>query len=272
MARDHDGARGGDASPPCAERTADWCQFGHAKWASHSPDHSERNFLAGPGSRLRDLGRVLRIAGEFVRGFRAFRGLPPTITVFGSARFDESHRYYQMARTLGGRLASEGFAVMTGGGPGIMEDANRGATDAQGVSVGCNIVLPHEQKPNPYVQRWAEFRHFFVRKVMLLKHSVGFVALPGGFGTFDEVFETATLIQTGKVYDFPIILMGRDYWDPMFGFLRDSPLAGGAIDPLDLERLTLTDDVDAAVHCLRECAVRRFGQTLPIGNTPGREG
>jgi uncharacterized protein (TIGR00730 family) len=272
MDRDRDAHRRREATPPGAERAADWCHFGHGKWANHSPDPSDRNLLAGPSSWLKDVGRVLRIAREFAKGFRTFRGLPPTITVFGSARFDGSHRYYQMARNLGGRLASEGFAVMTGGGPGIMEAANRGATDAQGVSVGCNIVLPHEQKPNQYLQRWAEFRHFFVRKVMLLKHSVGFVALPGGFGTFDEVFETATLIQTGKVHDFPVILMGRDYWDPLFGFLRDAPLAGGAIDPLDLERLTLTDDVDAAVHCLRECAIRRFGQTLPIGNTHKRIG
>ena len=249
-----------------------WCDFGHASWGKHSPHSAERKFLTGPGKRLHDLWRVIRIAGEFLRGFRAFRRLPPAITVFGSARFGEGNGYYELARQLGRELADQGFAVMTGGGPGIMEAANRGAVDAGGTSVGCNIVLPKEQEPNAYVQQWTEFRYFFVRKVMLLKYSCGFVALPGGYGTLDEMFETATLVQTDKVRDFPVILMGRDYWEPLVGFLRDSLLARGAIEESDLTRLTLTDDAPAAVHCLRECAVRRFGQELPTPPARRRDG
>ena len=249
--------------PKRGEESEPWCDFGHAEWGKRSPHEAERKFLSGPSRRLRDLWRVARICGEFLRGFRAFRALPPTVTVFGSARFGEGDPYYDMARSLGGALARHGFAVMTGGGPGIMEAANRGAAEANGTSVGCNIVLPQEQEPNAYVQHWTEFRYFFVRKVMLLKYSSGFVALPGGYGTLDEVFETATLVQTEKVRDFPLILMGRDYWEPLRTFLRDSLLARGAIAPPDLDRLTITDDVDAAVQCLRECAARRFGVGLP---------
>ena len=246
-----------------SHQEGEWCDFGHASWGKYSPHSAERKFLTGPGKRIHDLWRVIRIAGEFLRGFRAFRSLPPTVTVFGSARFGEKDAYYDLARELGQELARRGFAVMTGGGPGIMEAANRGAADAGGTSVGCNIALPKEQEPNAYVQQWTEFRYFFVRKVMLLKYSCGFVALPGGYGTLDEIFETATLVQTDKVRDFPVILMGRSYWEPLFTFLNESLLARSAIEPLDVERLTLTDDVEAAVHCLRECAVRRFGQQLP---------
>lgn len=246
-----------------APKSETWCEFGHSDWGKRSPHEAERSFLRGPGRRFRDLWRVGRICGEFLRGFRAFRALPPTVTVFGSARFGEGDPYYEMARSMGGALAQHGFAVMTGGGPGIMEAANRGAAEAGGTSVGCNIVLPKEQGPNDYVQQWTEFRYFFVRKVMLLKYSCGFVAMPGGYGTLDEVFETATLVQTEKIRDFPVILMGKDYWEPLRTFLTDSLLARGAIAPLDLDRLTITDDVDAAVHCLRECASRRFGLRMP---------
>ena len=251
--------------PPSSNES--WCEFGHAEWGKRSAHVAERKFLHGPSRRLQDLWRVVRICGEFARGFRAFRRLPPTVTVFGSARFGEDDPYYGMARSLGSALARQGFAVMTGGGPGIMEAANRGAAEANGTSVGCNIVLPEEQEPNAYVQQWTEFRYFFVRKVMLLKFSSGFVAMPGGYGTLDEVFETATLVQTEKVQDFPLILMGRAYWEPLLTFLRDSLLARGAISPLDLERLTITDDVDAAAHCLRECASRRFGLRMPESAT-----
>tara|TARA_R110002072_G_scaffold141664_3_gene286914 strand:- start:12269 stop:13063 length:795 start_codon:yes stop_codon:yes gene_type:complete len=239
------------------------CAFGHGTWGKVSPHAADQQFLTGPGSRIRDFLRVVRIGYEFVRGFRAFRGLPPTVTVFGSARFGEGDPYYAMARSVGGELARHGFAVMTGGGPGIMEAANRGAAEAGGTSIGCNIVLPEEQKPNAYVQQWTEFHYFFVRKVMLLKYSSGFVAMPGGYGTLDEIFETATLIQTEKVLDFPLILMGRAYWEPLVAFLSDSLLARGAITRLDLDRLTITDDIGAAVHCLRECAERRFGIQMP---------
>ena len=160
---------------------------------------------------------------------------------------------------LKARLAQEGFAVMTGGGPGVMEGANRGAFEAGGLSVGCNITLPEEQAPNPYVKPWIEFRHFFVRKVMLVKHSYAFVAMPGGFGTLDELFETATLVQTGKVRDFPIILMGTEYWKPLHDALRGTLLARSAISSEDLQRLVLTDDVEHVVECIRQCSARRFG-------------
>jgi uncharacterized protein (TIGR00730 family) len=147
-----------------------------------------------------------------------------SVTVFGSARFTEEHMYYALAREIGQQLARAGFTVMTGGGPGIMEVANRGAKEAGGYSVGCNIELPQEQKPNPYLDRWVTFRHFFVRKLMLVKYSYAFIALPGGFGTLDEIFETATLIQTHKIKDFPLVLVGKDYWRPLLDFLHKDEL------------------------------------------------
>ncbi|RMF20349.1 MAG: TIGR00730 family Rossman fold protein, partial [Deltaproteobacteria bacterium] len=167
--------------------------------------------------------------------------------VFGSARFDEDHRYYQLARSVGAALAREGFTVMTGGGPGVMEAANRGAREAGGRSVGCNIELPREQKPNPYLDRWVTMHYFFVRKVMLVKYSYAFVVLPGGFGTLDEVFETATLMQTGKIADFPIVLMGTDYWTPLLEFLRSRSIGERTIAPEDLSLLECTDSVDEAI-------------------------
>lgn len=159
---------------------SDWCRLGHSSWGRYAPEVAEEHFLRGPGKRFRDLRRALHIFFEFTRGFRTFSSLPPTVTVFGSARFGEETPYYGLARALARRLAEEGFAVMTGGGPGIMEAANRGASEVGGTSVGCNITLPSEQRPNPYVDPWIEFRHFFVRKVMLVKYSYAFVALPGG--------------------------------------------------------------------------------------------
>jgi uncharacterized protein (TIGR00730 family) len=237
----------------------EWCRLGHSSWGKYAPEVAEEYFLRGPGKRFRDLRRALQIFFEFTRGFRAFSSLPPTVTVFGSARFGEETPYYGLARTLARRLAEEGFAVMTGGGPGIMEAANRGASEVGGTSVGCNITLPSEQRPNPYVDPWIEFRHFFVRKVMLVKYSYAFVALPGGFGTLDEMFETATLLQTGKIRDFPLILMGVDYWRPLHDAMASTLLAHEAIAEQDLQRLVMTDDVEDAVGCILECARRRFG-------------
>src|SRR5207302_3648648 len=156
-------------------------------------------FLQGPQPRGYELSRAIRIFFELIHGFRSLHFVGPCVTVFGSARFHEDHRYYQMAHAVGALLARAGFTVMTGGGPGIMEAANRGAKEAGGYSVGCNIELPQEQRPNPYLDRWITFHHFFVRKLMLVKYSYAFVALPGGFGTLDEIFETATLIQTAKI-------------------------------------------------------------------------
>lgn len=231
-------------------------------WGKRSPEPSERRFLEGPRSRLKELGLAFRVFGEFIKGFRKLHFLPPCVTVFGSARFTEDNRWYGMARELGGELARAGFTVMTGGGPGIMEAANRGAKEAGGLSVGCNIVLPHEQQPNAWLDRFVDFRYFFVRKVMLVKYSYAFVIMPGGFGTLDELFETATLIQTGKIEDFPLVLMGTDYWGPMLGFLRDTMVRHGTIAAADVDRILVTDDVAEAMACIREAAGRKFGLKL----------
>ena len=212
--------------------------------------------LAGPARLAIDLLRVLRIGAEFVRGFLVLSRIGPCVTVFGSARFSQGHPYYEMARRTGQCLARAGFTVMTGGGPGIMEAANRGAKEGGGRSIGCNIVLPLEQKPNLYLDRWLTFRYFFVRKVMLVKYSLAFIVMPGGFGTLDEVFETATLIQTGKIEDFPIIVMGSDYWDHLRRFIRETLLEQQTISPSDLELVINTDSPEEAVARIREFATR----------------
>jgi uncharacterized protein (TIGR00730 family) len=229
------------------------------QWGKDSEPTEEIQLLHGPQRRGIELGRAFRIFLEFLRGFRALHFVGPCVTVFGSARFPEGHPYYELAREVGRALARAGFTVMTGGGPGIMEAANRGAREVRGPSVGCNIELPREQQPNPYVDRFITFRHFYVRKVMLVKYSYAFVALPGGFGTLDEIFECATLIQTGKIRDFPLVLMGRDYWRPLLEFLDSRLLAEKTIDPPDLARLVVTDSVPEAVELIREAALRRFG-------------
>jgi len=221
----------------------------------------EIRFLQGPQTRTFELGRAIGIFCEFMRGFRALHFVGPCVTVFGSARFKADHPYYDLGRELGARLARAGFTVMTGGGPGIMEAANRGAREAGGRSVGCNIELPQEQQPNPYLDRWITFRHFYVRKVMLVKYSYAFIALPGGFGTLDEMFEIATLVQTGKVREFPIVLMGRDFWSPLIAFVRNRLLVEGTIDPDDEQRLRLTDSPEEAVEWVTSVAMRRFGLT-----------
>jgi uncharacterized protein (TIGR00730 family) len=211
----------------------------------------EQIFLEGPRSRLDELVRVFRIAREFITGFRALHFIGPAVTVFGSSRFREGNPYYDLAREVGAALAGAGFAVITGGGPGIMEAANRGAKEAGGVSVGCNIGLPEEQHPNPHLDHFVEFKYFFVRKVMLVKYSYGFVALPGGFGTLDEIFETATLLQTRKIWGFPLVLMGIDYWLPAMDFVSDRLVRLGAIDPDDLHYFHLTDSPAEAVQHIR---------------------
>ncbi len=230
----------------------------------------ERRFLAGPLSRLDEFASVLRIGAEFVRGFRALHFVGPCVTVFGSARFPAGNRWYELARATGGALARAGFTVVTGGGPGIMEAANRGAREAGGVSIGCNIELPQEQRPNPYLDRVVEFRHFYVRKVMLVKYSYGFVAMPGGYGTLDEVAECATLIQTGKIADFPIVLMGSAFWSPLTDYLRGTLIAEGTIDETDLSRLVVTDSPEEAASLIAETARRRFALDLgaPRGHSP----
>lgn len=232
-----------ETTPPCGPPPAPWLT---------GPGHPDvREWLAGPRSRRSELARLGRIFMEFLRGFRALHFVGPCVTVFGSARIGQDDPHYAMAREVGGRLARLGYTVMTGGGPGVMEAANRGAREAGGRSLGCNIELPMEQRPNPYLDRFVTFRYFFVRKVMLVKYSVAFVVMPGGFGTMDELFEAATLVQTGKIAELPIVLMGRDYWAPLLRFLSESLAAQGMIDPADLDILTVTDSVDEAIAALR---------------------
>jgi uncharacterized protein (TIGR00730 family) len=192
----------------------------------------------------------LRIAAEFIRGFRALHFVGPCVTVFGSARFKEDNKYYAMAREVGRRTAQLGLTTMTGGGPGIMEAANRGAREAGGKSLGCNIILPEEQLPNPYLDRFITFRYFFVRKVMLVKYSSAFVVLPGGYGTLDELFESLTLVQTKKILEFPVVLMGVDYWAPLLDFIRGTLLKNGTIGAEDVDLLTSTDSADEAAKAI----------------------
>jgi uncharacterized protein (TIGR00730 family) len=219
---------------------------------------ADRVLLEGPHSRHTDLWLVLTAVRDFIRGFRALHFVGPCVTVFGSARFGERHPYYLLGRHVGARVSRLGFTVMTGGGPGLMEAANRGAREAGGRSVGCNIHLPHEQAPNAYLDRSVTCEHFFVRKVLLFKYSYAFVALPGGIGTMDELFEALTLIQTGKIESFPIVLIGKEYWRPLTGLL-DRMVAEAAVGPADLELLLVTDDLDEAMRHLELHAIERFG-------------
>ncbi len=239
-----------------------------ADWGKTSSTSEEQVFLDGPRSRGFELRRALRIFRELIYGFRRLHFVGPCITVFGSARFTEPHPYYALARDLGAQIAHASFTVMTGGGPGLMEAANRGAKDAHGVSVGCNITLPIEQKPNAYLDKWVEFRYFFVRKVMLAKYSYGFIAMPGGFGTLDEFFEIVTLIQTGKIRNFPVVLMGVAYWSPLVQFLNNTLLKNGAIDAEDLSRLLVTDSPEEAVHHIQKSAIDQFGLKYKLRRRP----
>ncbi len=196
---------------------------------------AEKLLLSGRRDRGADRESAVKVFLEFLRGFESLDVAGPCVTVFGSARFAEDHRYYRLARDVGNALATAGYAVMTGGGPGIMEAANRGAREAGGASIGCNIQLPQEQRPNNYLDEFIEFEHFFVRKVMLVKYSSAFVVLPGGFGTLDEVFEVMTLMQTGKLERFPIVSMGGDFWDSLRKFARETMFETGTIDAGDFE-------------------------------------
>ncbi len=229
------------------ERHRESTSNAHHSWGKRPPRGDEHRLLEGPRLRREELFRSWRIFAEFIRGFRQLHFLGPTVTVFGSARFGEDHRYYQLARDMGAALADAGLATMTGGGPGIMEAANRGAKEAGGLSVGCNIQLPMEQEPNPYLDKFVEFRYFFVRKVMLVKYSDAFIAMPGGFGTLDEIFETAVLIQTGKIERFPMIVMGSDFWERPMNFVRTRMVEEGVISPGDPDLIRMTDDIDEAV-------------------------
>ncbi len=204
-----------------------------------------------------DPWRVLRIMGEFVEGFDTLAAVGKAVTIFGSARVNEDDPMYHEARKLAGLLADEGFAIITGGGPGIMEAANRGAVEAGGQSIGCNIELPFEQGLNEYVEVAINFRYFFVRKTMFVKYAEAFVIFPGGFGTMDELFESLTLIQTGKIHNFPVVLFGSSYWGGLLEWIRDTMLAEGKIAPDDLRRLIVTDDAEAACAVIKSCYERQ---------------
>jgi uncharacterized protein (TIGR00730 family) len=221
------------------------------RWPYASRSHAEELLLSGRRAGRAEFMSAVGIFAEFLRGFRKLQGLGPCVTVFGSARFDEEHRYYRLAREIGERIARAGYTVMTGGGPGIMEAANRGAQSGGGRSIGCNIKLPEEQHPNPYLDTFVEFNHFFVRKVMLVKYSHAFVVMPGGFGTLDEIFETATLIQTRKMAPFPIVAVGRDYWKHLRTFIRQTMVGEATISPGDLDLITITDSPEEAIELIR---------------------
>jgi len=223
---------------------------------------SERLFLSGPRSRVKEFLSVLSIMREFIRGFQTLHFVGPCVTVFGSARFKDDHPYYALTEKVGAGLARLGFTVMTGGGPGVMEAASRGAKEAGGFTVGCNIVLPEEQRLNPYLDRAVAFEHFFVRKVMLVKYSYAFVVMPGGLGTMDELFEALTLIQTAKIQNFPVVLMSTEYYRPLMGFLAKM-VAAGTISNTDLDLLLLTDSVEEAMAHIRKHAVVSFGLDHP---------
>jgi uncharacterized protein (TIGR00730 family) len=238
----------------------------NGQWGKLTRSAKERRLLEGPQGRLTDLWRAVRVFGELVKGFREFHFLGPCVTVFGSARFSEDHRYYEMGRAVGSLLAERGYTVMTGGGPGIMEAANRGSRDRGGYSVGCNIRLPKEQHPNPYLDKWVEFDHFFVRKLLLMKYSYAFIALPGGFGTLDEIYETATLIQTGKIRNFPLVLMGKDFWEPLLTFTRERLLREKTIEEKDAALFFVTDSPQEAVEHVYKITTSAFG--LRIAEQP----
>jgi uncharacterized protein (TIGR00730 family) len=204
-----------------------------------------------------DPWRSLRILAEFVEGFDALAAVGKAVTIFGSARVHDGDPYYAKARELAGLLAGEGFAVITGGGPGIMEAANRGCHEAGGLSIGCNIELPHEQSVNPYVDLGVEFRYFFARKVMFVKYADGFAIFPGGFGTLDELFESLTLIQTGKIRHFPVVLIGTEYWGGLLDWLRREAVERGAIGSGDLDLVRSTDDMSEACAWLTAASTQR---------------
>ena len=237
--------------------------------ASADRSQPDRSLLEGPHSRWKDLWLVVRAVQDFIRGFRTLHFVGPCVTIFGSARFGSDHPFYTLGVEVGRRVSELGFTVMTGGGPGLMEAANRGAREAGGRSVGCNIQLPFEQHVNPYLDCFVTCRHFFVRKVLLFKYSYAFVALPGGIGTMDELFEALTLIQTKKVESFPVILIGVEFWRPLVAVLNHM-VAAGTISPEDLTLMVVTDDLDEAIRHLRVHAIEHFGLQVRRVPRPSR--
>jgi uncharacterized protein (TIGR00730 family) len=219
--------------------------------------HPEIKFLAGPQSRWEEFKFTVNVLLAFIKGFRALHFSGPCVAIFGSARFKEGHPYYAQARQLSAAIAQLGFTIMTGGGPGIMEAANRGAKDVGGRSVGCNIVLPHEQVPNPYLDKWVNIRYFFVRKTLLIKYSYAFVVLPGGFGTLDEFFEALTLVQTQKIERFPIIIFDRAFHQQLLEHLQLMQ-EKGTISEIDRHYPLFTDSVEEAVEHIRLHSIEKF--------------
>jgi uncharacterized protein (TIGR00730 family) len=217
-----------------------------------------------------DPWRSLRILSEFVEGFDALASIGKAVTIFGSARSHDGDPYYVKARELAGLLAKAGFAVITGGGPGIMEAANRGCHEAGGLSIGCNIELPHEQSVNQYVDLGVEFRYFFARKVMFVKYADGFAIFPGGFGTLDELFESLTLIQTGKIRHFPVVLIGTEYWSGLLDWLRRETVARGLIDAADFDLMRCTDDMAEACAWLTAASTRRAAEAAKADKAAAR--
>jgi uncharacterized protein (TIGR00730 family) len=209
------------------------------------PTKKEYDYLKGARARWKEFVFSFDVLLEFIKGFRNLHFIGPCITIFGSARFDENHEYYQMARELAQKLGKSGYAIMSGGGPGIMEAANRGARDAGSLSLGCNIELPFEQIPNPYLDKFVNIRYFFVRKELLRKYSSGFVVMPGGLGTLDEFFEVATLIQTGKINNFPVVVMGVEHHQSLIDFL-DRLIQIKTVSSDDYKNILFTDDIDLA--------------------------
>jgi uncharacterized protein (TIGR00730 family) len=213
--------------------------------------NNEIKFLDGPQSRWKDLKFSIRTIIDLIKGYRTMHFAGPCISIFGSARFDEKNEYYQQARELGGRIAKLGFTVLTGGGPGIMEAANRGAKDVGGKSYGINIELPFEQHENPYLDKFVTIKYFFVRKTLLIKYSYGFIVMPGGFGTMDELFEAMTLIQTGKLSHFPIVIFNKEYHKHLITFIEEMKNRK-TISPEDMNLLLITDDMDEAVAHIKK--------------------
>ena len=218
----------------------------------------EIQFFEGPQSRWKEFKFTVNVLLEFIKGFRTLHFVGPCVSVFGSARFSEDHPSYKQAQALAGEVAKLGFTVMTGGGPGIMEAANRGAKEVGGRSVGCNIVLPHEQHENPYLDKWVDIKYFFVRKTLLIKYSYAFIVMPGGFGTLDEYFEAVTLIQTKVIFGFPIIVFDTDYHKELMSHIEKMKQSG-TISPEDLQLCLFTDSIPEAIQHLKEHAIGKFG-------------
>lgn len=218
---------------------------------------SEIKYLDGPQSRWEDFKVTIRTVLDFIKGYRTLHFAGPCVTIFGSARFEEDHPHYIKAREIGREIAKLGFTIMTGGGPGIMEAANRGAKDVKGRSVGCNIELPFEQHPNPYLDKWVTIKYFFVRKTLLIKYSYAFIVMPGGFGTLDELFEALTLIQTKKIRNFPIVIFDKEYHQNLLDYIEDMKNER-TISPEDLDLLIVTDSVAETTEYIK-ASISKFG-------------